>query len=296
MQRTAAQSDSHWARTCDARSPTLRTWPSRVVALLALLALPAHAEPLRFDGTVSFEFAGQGFPPLRIAGSGIATLNGSAGGTHLTRLRLAGGISASAVVPVTDPEATARGIVAARALVTLGTGSLAPFSPTPPGLTQGKLALRGFVGPCLFDPSCLPGGFIPLDLSQGSETAVGVGGSLTAGGAGDVRISVLATPWTLHTALLTVTTPSGASALIPAVGSRHGALSFTTSTAIPGGQLSLVTPVRVTSEAGNALNLFGRLTVRFVPEPGVGLLLGSGCAGIAVLTRARHRVPPRRRT
>ena len=37
------------------------------------------------------------------------------------------------------------------------------------------------------------------------------------------------------------------------------------------------------------LSLFGRLTIRFVPEPGVTLLLGSGIAGLLLFGRKRTK-------
>jgi hypothetical protein len=49
-----------------------------------------------------------------------------------------------------------------------------------------------------------------------------------------------------------------------------------------------VTPVRVISDVGQAFGMFARLTVRFVPEPGPLLLLGSGISALAVLGRGRR--------
>ena len=68
----------------------------------------------------------------------------------------------------------------------------------------------------------------------------------------------------------------------------HGPFSFTGSTATPGGELSLVTPVviRASQPLGTQM-AFGRLTVRFVPEPGLLVLLGSGLGGLCVLERRR---------
>jgi hypothetical protein len=44
-----------------------------------------------------------------------------------------------------------------------------------------------------------------------------------------------------------------------------------------------VTPVQIVSNQGHDLAAFGRLSVRFVPEPGWLVLVASGCAGLGVL-------------
>ena len=75
-----------------------------------------------------------------------------------------------------------------------------------------------------------------------------------------------------------------------ASGFAHGAASLTGSTGLPGGSLQLVTPIRVTSNQGSELAAFGRLRVRFLPEPGVSLLLAAGCLGLGVL----HLMGPHR--
>jgi hypothetical protein len=43
----------------------------------------------------------------------------------------------------------------------------------------------------------------------------------------------------------------------------------------------------VISDAGQTLGMFTRLTLRFVPEPGFVLMLGSGISALAVLGRGR---------
>lgn len=262
---------------------------SSLLVILAVLAgAPAvRAAEMRWEGTLGFDFLAPGLPALSVTGTGVATLNGSGGGSHLTALRLAGGLSASAVVPVTDPEVTAaEGIVAVRASAALGSGSLAPFASGP--LTRSTLPVRGMLAVCLLDPACLPGGFLAIPLSTGDGTAgLGVGGTWTLGPGS--RISILGAPWTLGAALLTLTTEGGATLELPATGWVHGALSFTTSTALPGGALSLVTPLRVASDAGPPLASFARLTLRFVPEPERALALAAGAALLAALARSRRR-------
>ena len=96
-------------------------------------------------------------------------------------------------------------------------------------------------------------------------------------------------PWTIRTATVPIMTDSGGTVAVAAAGWLHGPASFTTSTAVSGGALSLVTPLRVTSNLGTPLGAFGRLTLRFVPEPGLLLLMGSGLLGLAILGRTRMR-------
>ncbi len=270
-----ARGVNRWWRTAAASS-----------LLVILAGTPAgRAAEMRWEGTLGFDFLAPGLPALAVTGTGVATLNGSGGGSHLSALRLAGGLSASALVPVTDPEVTAaEGIVALRASAALGSGSLAPFGSGP--FTRSTLPVRGMLAVCLLDPACLPGGFIGIPLSTGDGAAgLGVGGTLILG----TRISVLGAPWTLGAALLTVTTEGGATLEVPATGWVHGALSFTTSTALAGGALSLVTPLRVSSESAPPVAGFARLTLRFVPEPERALTLAAGAALLAVLGRSRRR-------
>jgi hypothetical protein len=267
-----------------------RRWRVLRVAARAGLALLGAAPPtpgaeMRWEGTLGFDFPAPALPPLALTGTGVATLDASGGGSHLQALRLSGGLSATALAPVTDPEVTAvAGIVALRASASLGSASLGPFGPGP--LTRSALPVRGVLAVCLFDPACLPGGFLSIPLSASSgAVGVGVGGTLTAAG-----VSILAEPWTLGTAFLALTSNGGSPFELPATGWVHGALSFTSSTALAGGALSLVTPIQVTSGSGPPLVGFARLSLRFVPEPDRALVLAAGAALLAVLGRLRRRV------
>ena len=72
-----------------------------------------------------------------------------------------------------------------------------------------------------------------------------------------------------------------------------GPVSTTTSTAQPGGMLQLVTPSQATTNlplgSSDKMGNFMIAVIRFVPEPGLLLLLGSGVGGLAVLGRRRMR-------
>jgi hypothetical protein len=255
------------------------------------IATPGRADPMPWAGTLDFEFVSR--PPVAFIGSGVATLNGSLGGVHLSALGLAGGITGSAtILPVTDPETAS--LVSVRASVMLGTGTLSPFAPpaptSQPQLTQRILPVRGAVKFCILFPGCA--NYLPLSLTinQG-QTGVGVGGGLLTIGAfgSGPAISIQGVPWTLRTATLPIATTGGGSATLVAAGWVHGPLTFSSSTAVAGGSVSLVTPVRVISDAGQALGMFARLTLRFIPEPGLVLLLGSGISALTLLGRGRMR-------
>jgi hypothetical protein len=128
----------------------------------------------------------------------------------------------------------------------------------------------------------------------------GIGGLITVG-AGDndsaIRISVEAAPWTIKTASAIDQTDdnTGVAAFhnVTGMGLAHGPLSFTTSTAKPGGVLQIVTPaqIRTNLSIGSAVKIgvITELLVRFIPEPGLLLLLGSGVVGLAVLGRNRMK-------
>ena len=123
------------------------------------------------------------------------------------------------------------------------------------------------------------------------DDLVGVGGLVSFLGSTGARISVEGAPWTLRSTTVTLRTPSGASYQLLTSGSAHGPLSFTGSTAATGAEISLVTPIRITSNlAGLDTVALGRVTLRLLPEPGFLLLLVSGLGGLWLLPR---RGPPR---
>jgi hypothetical protein len=212
------------------------------------------------------------------------------GGVHLERLGLAGGAMGSQLLEVTAASAPTS-LAAVQVGMALGSGSLAPFAPaasgSAPQLDEARLPVRGFARLCLFFAGC--GSAITLDLTAGSGAAgLGIGGIVTAGAFIEPRISVMAAPWTVRTATVAVPTPSGGTLGVQRAGWLHGALSFTSSTAAVGGALSLVSPLAVTSEAGGLFTSFGRVTLRFVPEPKPLLAIACGLAWIALLAAHRH--------
>ena len=207
-------------------------------------------------------------------------------------MRIAGGITGSASVPVTDPEITGT-LKSVRVSAALGTGTIAPFSastPSQPFLTRNQLIVRGVVRLCLFVSGCTTAIDVPL-TSNGGRTGLGVGGMITVGGYGNLRLSVEMAPWTVGTASMTVSTSAGAHVKAHEFGFVHGPWSFTGSTASSGGALQLVTPMSIASGStfGRGLALFGSLTIRFVPEPASLPLLLSGLGFLVFIGFSRVR-------
>jgi len=268
----------------------------RILSLLATLGVAAlapsvRAAELRYEGSLRIELGA--FEPLSFAGTGVARVNDSAGGVQLSTLRLAGGIGGTATIPLTDPEVTAT-LPLIRVTPALGTGTLSPFWPIAPWpdpqLQRAALPIRGSVRLCLFDPNCASAVILPLSGSNGAA-GVGVGGQLTAGGFGTVRMSISGNPWTVFTASWPAATQSGGSVVLQRTGFLHGPSSFSSAVAESGGALQLVTPLEIRSNTGFALPGFATLTVRFVPEPDSFLLAASGVAGLLFLGRNTRRTP-----
>jgi membrane protease YdiL (CAAX protease family) len=262
---------------------------------LALLCVPAlaGAEALVFEGELQLEPLAGPFPALSIEGTGVATVNGSSGGIALESLALDGGISGSDSVPVTDPSVA--GITGVTVSGILGAGTLRPFHPPATRslaqLTRSVLPFRGDLRFCFLQlQPCLGALEIGLDGTAASgPVGVGVGGLVTAYPTGTIRMSLYGAPWTVRTASLPITTAGGGTFVASTSGGVHGPFSFTGSTALPGGEVQLVTPLRIETSGGGASSFpaFARLVIRFVPEPGRLLLLGAGSAAVFLAARRR---------
>jgi hypothetical protein len=274
----------------------------------------AGAALLNWDGTIQIITGSFGTGSIHPVG-GVATVNSSSGvvPAHLNTLRFASsrqGPTGNVVDIVTDPEGVGNGIGAIiYSGVHLGTGTMAPISggaASNQGLTQNVMPLRGLVKVCLLTSSCEV--FLGLVMTQptttvngGTGTGVkgaGVGGLLTiGGGTNPIRMSLQNAPWTIKTATLIthLTTTGGNQIFEPRVikGFAHGPSSGTTSTAQPSGVVQLVSPTQVETNlpfGANAKVASGQIiTVHFIPEPGLLLLLGSGVVGVALIGRRRLR-------
>jgi hypothetical protein len=271
----------------------------------------ANAAVLNWSGT-SHVLLGD-YPKGDLRGGGVATINGSDGviPAHLSTLRLAasrGQIGGTFTRIVTDPDTIANGVLAliydnVGGMTGTNFGISGGAASTSTG--GGILPQQGIVKICILSTACTT--FLPMVLNQpttvngvpGTGTkGVGVGGLITAGGYGGIRISLQAAPWTIKTAtVLDQITPTGGPPRILTTwvgkGWAHAPVSTTTSTAQPSGVIQLVTPSQVTTNLPlGSSDKMGSLVItiiHFIPEPGLLLLLGSGVAGLAFLGRRKMK-------
>ena len=225
-------------------------------------------------------------------GTGVATVNGSAG-VDITRFRPTGFLGGTQTTPLTDPENVT--------LISLiGTGHLGPgtFTGISGGMINGNdtLPVPGKSKVCILFPGCDT--YIPVPLTQNTgATGLGVGGTVTANtfsaGPG-LKVSVIGRPWTIGvTSVTDVETKSHVeSGTTFTTGFIHGPASNTNSAAQAGGVVQFVTTAVVltslsppSDRQGNVM--FARF--KFIPEPGMLLLLGSGISGLVLLGRRRLR-------
>jgi hypothetical protein len=243
------------------------------IALLLLVQGAARAAPLQWEGTFSFEFL-TGLPSFRDeGGGGVASVNASSGGlpAHLETLHLAANRQ--------------------KCLATVETGLL----------TQGPpLTLTASLDTGTFSTWTFGFGHFPTSTTVPTKHLTPLHQIH--------RLSIQAAPWTIRTATghgfyppffdgNDMTTPVSAARR----GFAHAPASTTTSTARIGGILQMVTPRQVRRDTwyerpvGYWSHLrwvyggFAVLTVRFIPEPGVGLLLATGIAGLVAIGRRRMR-------
>ena len=118
--------------------------------------------------------------------------------------------------------------------------------------------------------------YIPLNF--------GGGGTQVQGAAALAATVTFASGWTtgvVTVANITTPTPGGGDANTVTLA------GFDTRTAGHAGTIMLVTPARFLSNAVGFLPLFGTMTLTFVPEPGVLLLLATAAGGLALFARSR---------
>ncbi len=243
------------------------------VTLLALAvgvatAGSAVATVLPFEATLRFSIAR--VDPVTIVDGGVATLNGSGGGLHLTYLAFAAGaFRGSAIEPVTDPA-----VFPISGLLLDASNGAGAIGETGGGTLRGAIGLPGVVKICLFGAG---GCAAPTSNISVPLTPVGQGGTST--GAGPIGLTVYGAPWTTATASVGTATE---------MGWARGPLSGPSSTAQVGGSVRLVTPIYISTNVGASASLpsFAVLTLRFVPEPSTALLLG---VGFALLGRSVFR-------
>jgi hypothetical protein len=198
-------------------------------------------------------------------------VNGSGTGGPLTSLQIPGGVFATSA---DFPGTLVLGGV--RVAAQNGAGAFGGLTPSGGG---GTMPFVGSARLCFLVGCDVATLFADLPIS-----VVGVGGTTAADG--PIGVTLQGAPWTKGT--FVITTP-GLSSQIG--GFAHGPASQTGSTAQPGGLISLVTPIMVsTSLPGfEVLPSFAVLTVEFLPEPGTLLLVAGGLALLAQRARSRQR-------
>jgi hypothetical protein len=247
------------------------------ILLLLIRIGVADAATLEWSGYITTPFGGG--PPLVVTGTGVATISTTVvhGVEYIDGIRLGTGLQGTATLPVTDPMSPTLQTVR----LTGGIEGNDLFT-----LENREIPVRGQLKMCIFFPGCafyLP---IPLTASSGS-VGIGIGGMITingkARGAGP-KMSVQAAPWTVGVVTITNETENGVNTY-----TVKGIVSPIGATAELNGQIQLVTSMVVKSSG----SLYEReypltLRVRFVPEPGMLLLLTSGTAGLMLLGWCRH--------
>ena len=130
----------------------------------------------------------------------------------------------------------------------------------------GTMPLRGTLRVCLFADCQAATEILSLPLD-----VVGAGG--TTGVTTPLSIEFSGAPWTFDR--LTIRNPG---AVTITSGYAQGPLGNVGTTALPGGVLQLVTPIRVRTNLPDIgdFDSFAAMRLEFVPEPGTALLLGLG--------------------
>jgi hypothetical protein len=216
------------------------------------------------------------------------TVNGSSGPGHLDAIAVPAGVFAGdRFVEITDPAASP--VAAVSAQVSNGSGVLsAPAAGSTSGSFGGIMGVPGAASVCLFASTCTAGSVV-VPFTVGGTEGVGLGGSpsphVTA--RGPVAVSVTGAGWTVGT----VAQSAGPTTYFQ-TGFAHGPASGGLSSVAQGsGVISLVTPIRVDTSiaSSESIPMFGRLTLRFAPEPDLLLLVGAALATLAALGRRRVR-------
>jgi hypothetical protein len=273
---------------------------SLLIGALALFSsASAGAALLAVDVTISMQL---GFETLQSTTvSGKATVNASAGGNQLVTLKLHP-IAPKNVgtVVFTHPNVTPQ-IKSVRFLngeIKGGTFFDLSAAMTDPGdLTQDTMPFAGLARVCLLSMGC--GTFLDLpftEMTMSGTPGIGLGGTVKESTVSSSLVfSLVNAPWQLATATLDQQTPTnGATITVTHKGYAHGPPSAPSSTALTGGVIQLVSPTQLHNTGilgGNhdTIALFTTLTVTFLPEPGLLLLLVSGCAGLVLIGRNRIR-------
>ena len=282
-----------------------------LVGMVLCLANQAGAAVLDTWTRISLQFSNLSRAAATDTGIGVTTISTSGGGAHLNTITLGGipGLSINTILPVTDPIVSNGGIVSIRLTKVRGAidvagpqnnpGVLNPISgairsTTTPAGGLGTVPSTGMVRLCLLAVGCAAN--LPLVVGKtinGVAQGGGVGGLLTIGQLGTIRVSIVGAPYTVKTVTAFNRTNNGAIQTFTDKGFAHGPLSNTSSTGQTSGVLQVISASHTTvvGVPGNSdiSGLFSRVLVHFVPEPDLLLMLGSGAVALAWLGHRRLR-------
>jgi hypothetical protein len=224
----------------------------------------AHAVNKDFAGSLAIQLAT--LDPVTILGTGTAIVNGSGAAGHLTALQVPASPFATLgfVLPVTDP------VVFPIAGVQLtghnAEGNFAGVGGS--GSFGGQMPINGFAKVCLFGSCSEAVSNLSVPL-----TVLGNGGTALVTGA--VNLTVIGAPWTTGTAAV------GANTLM-------GGVTPASNTGSPGGSVTLVTPIFISTNIGASAIVpgFGILTI---PEPGTAAVFGAAFAALVAVGLSRRR-------
>jgi hypothetical protein len=271
-----------------------------VAALILGTASTSQAKIVDWSGTLNITLGAIG--ELIDSGTGVATINGSAGSDHVNTIHFGpNDISGSVVIPLTDPEnATLLSLVGSSVSVPTS-GNLGAQTGTT--ISPKTMALGGFFKVCILLPGC--GSYLPFPIANPITgppftRGVGIGGTATVNtfskGPG-LKVSLVYSPWTLGVKQMVnvstnTNTPTVTNATVTIQGFKHGPASGTSSTAANSGVIQWVSPARVVTTVdppSQKLAVPSVLRIHFIPEPGMLLLLASGVGGLVLLGRSRMR-------
>jgi hypothetical protein len=295
-----------------------------VIAVGSALAAPAGADKLLFSGTHAIKFSHNGvLKEVSATGTGVAVVNGGAGGTTLNTIVLT---RPFAKIDATE-LATTPGIgideirfenVRINPLLAGPNkipGEFAPILAAAKGtmvtapLTRSTLPAAGTIRLCLL-ADC-KGLEVPLKLTQTNNSVAigpGVGGNFTAMGMSGTAVTVKGKPWTVNTTAVMYINKTGNTATFSLAGTVHGPDEMTGTTlntvmgpgmtsmgmsTVMGGTLQLVSGIQTTcagcGDSNDESGQITRLTLNFAPEPSLLALFTAGATAVALLGLARAR-------